>query len=123
MHPFVEIKNNIMQHSKYLFVFIILTFCYQQISAQYDDPLYTSYTTVVARAKLYERLIKYSINQNLSIPLNDSTEEKWEEAFSAIEILLYKSPFSDGKIQRAFEEIELRSKEFQKALLELAYTN
>lgn len=75
-----------------------------------------------ARANLYEKLIKYSINENLSIPLTDSTEEKWEDAFSAIEILLYKSPFSDAKIQQAFEEIELRSKEFQKALLELAYS-
>ena len=37
--------------------------------------------------------------------------------------LLYKSPFSDEKIHKAFGEIELRSIDFQKALLELAYTN
>jgi len=37
--------------------------------------------------------------------------------------LFYKSPFSDSRIQKAFEEIEGRSIEFQKALLELAYTN
>ncbi|MEP6928310.1 MAG: hypothetical protein ABI834_11765, partial [Ginsengibacter sp.] len=76
-----------------------------------------------ARAKLYERLIKYSIHKNLSLSLNDSTEEKWEEAFDAIEVLLYKSSFSDEKIYKAFKEIELRSIDFQKALLELAYTN
>jgi hypothetical protein len=109
--------------NKYLFVFIILIFCSRKNFAQYDAPLYTSYTTVAARTKLYERLIKYSINQNLSVPLNDSTEENWEEAFGAIEVLFYKSPFSDGKIHRAFEEAELRSTDFQKALLELAYTD
>jgi hypothetical protein len=108
---------------KHFFIFIILFFSSQQIFAQYDAPLYTSYTTVAARAKLYERLIKYSISQNLSIPLTDSTEEKWEDAFSALEILLYRSPFSDGKIQKAFEDINLGSVGFQKALLELAYTN
>jgi hypothetical protein len=112
-----------MLRKKYFFSCIILIFCFQQIFAQYDVPLYASHTTVSARAKLYERLTKYSINQNLSLPLNDSTEEKWEEAFDAIEVLLYKSPFSDGKIQKASEEIELRSTEFQKAFLELAYTN
>src|SRR5450432_1591093 len=112
-----------MRRSKYLSWLIILSLYSQQIFAQYDAPLYTSYTTVAARAKLYGRLIKYAINQNLSIPLTDSTEDKWEEAFGAIEVLLYKSPFSDGKIQKAFEEIEFRSTDFQKALLELAYTN
>jgi hypothetical protein len=97
--------------------------CSQQIFAQYDVPLYTSYTTATERAKLYERLTKYSINKNLSIPLTDSTEENWEDAFGAIEVLLYKTPYSDRKIQKAFEEVELRSTEFQKALLTLVYTN
>jgi hypothetical protein len=108
---------------KQYFFSLILVFSFHQNFAQYDAPLYTSYTTVSERAKLHDRLIKYSINQNLSIPLNDSTEEKWEEAFDAIEVLLYKSPFSDGKIHKAFDEVENRSIDFQKALLELAYTN
>ena len=59
----------------------------------------------VERAKLYERLIKYSINQNLSIPLTDSTEENWEDAFGAIEVLFYKSPFSDRKSLRHLKEL------------------
>jgi hypothetical protein len=101
----------------------ILIFSSQTLMAQYDVPLYTSYTTNAERAKLYERLVKNSINKNLSIPLTDSTEENWEEAFGAMEVLLYRSAFSDGKIHRAFEETELRSIDFQKALLELAYTN
>ncbi|MEO8414409.1 MAG: hypothetical protein ABI472_12155 [Ginsengibacter sp.] len=101
----------------------VLILPFQLLFAQYDAPLYTSYTTVDARAKLYERLTTYSIQKNLSVTLSDSTEEKWEEAFEAIEVLLYKSPFSDRKIYKAFDEIETRSINFQKALLEVAYTN
>ncbi|HWH63914.1 MAG TPA: hypothetical protein VNS50_11595 [Ginsengibacter sp.] len=102
---------------------LILTLFFIKTFAQYDAPLYASYTTDAAKAKLHDRLIKYSINKNLSLPLNDSTEENWEDAFSAIEVLLYKSPFTDEKIHTAFEVIEQRSTDFQKALLELAYSN
>ena len=107
---------------KYLPALFTLTFSFQHIFAQYDVPLYTSYTTNDARAKLHDRLIKYSINQNLLQPLTDSTEEAWEDAFGTMEVLLYRSPFTDEKIRKGFEEISLRSIEFQKALLELAYT-
>jgi hypothetical protein len=108
---------------KYLLIFIVLIASFKTIFAQYDAPLYTTYTTTIERAKLQERLIKYSINQNLSVPLSDSTEENWQDAFGAIEILFYKSPSTDRKIAHAFEGIELRSISFQKALLELVYTN
>ena len=109
--------------TRYFPVLFTLLLHSQQIFSQYDVPLYTSYTTAVARTKLLERLIKYSINQNLSVSLTDSTEENWEGAFGAIEVLFYRSVFSDRKIYEAFEGIELRSTGFQKALLELAYTN
>jgi hypothetical protein len=112
-----------MFHYKYLFVSIILIFYAGKTFGQYDAPLYTSYTTVAARIKLYERLITYSINHNLSMPLTDSTEENWEDAFGAIELLSYRSPFSNGKIHKAFEGVDQRSAMFQKALLELAYAS
>jgi hypothetical protein len=107
---------------KYFSVLFILIFLSQNLFAQYDAPLYTSYTTITERAKLHDRLINYSIQKNLSSQLNDSTEENWEDAFDAIEVLLYKSPFSDKKIHTAFNEIETRSVDFQKALLQVAYT-
>ena len=106
-----------MSSNKYFFLFIIISFSSQQIFAQYDIPLYTSYTTKVERAKLHSRLINYSIEKNLSAPLTDSTEENWEDAFSTIEILLYKSPFTDEKIHSAFDLIEQTSPDFQKRLL------
>ena len=106
----------------FLFV-VFFTRLLNQPFAQYDAPLYTSYTTTLERSKLHDRLIKYSINKNLSIPLTDSTEENWEDAFDALEVLLYKSPLVDAKIHKAFDEIESRGLDFQKALLGLAYTN
>lgn len=109
--------------SKFLSILLLFIFFNKHIFAQYDAPLYTPYTTTAERAKLHDRLLKYSINTNLSLPLNDSTEENWEDAFDALEVLLYKSPLVDGKIHKAFDAIETRSVDFQKALLGLAYTN
>jgi len=109
--------------NKYFFSFLFLVFSSQQLLAQYDVPLYTSYTTDVARAKLKERLIKNSITKNLLLPLTDSTEENWQDAFDAMEVMEYNSPFTKSKIHFAFDSIEIRSISFQRALLEVAYTN
>lgn len=110
---------------KYKSILIILFICFssKQLFAQYDVPLYTPYSTNVERGKMNQRLINFSINKNLSLPLTDSTEENWEDAFSAIEFLLYRSSFSDNKVHEAFRDIENRSVAFQLALLELAYSN
>ncbi|MEO9022352.1 MAG: hypothetical protein ABI237_17840 [Ginsengibacter sp.] len=108
--------------NKYFFFLFFLIFSSQQLSAQYDAPLYTSYTTDAARAKLNERLIKNTITKNLSLPLNDSTEENWQEAFDAMEVMEFNTPFTRGKIHSAFAEAAYRSIPFQRALLEVAYT-
>ncbi len=107
---------------KYFPAFLILTFFSSQLFAQYDAPLYTSYTTKAAREKMHERLVKNTINKNLSFPLTDSTEDKWQEAFDAIELMMYKTPFSGTKINYAFDHIDERSVEFQKSLATLAYS-
>ncbi len=101
----------------------MLFFSLQQSFAQYDVPLYTSYTTEAARTKMNERLIKNSITKNLLLPLSDSTEENWQDAFDAMEVMDYHSPFVESKVHAAFDSIGIRSISFQRALLELAYTN
>ncbi len=101
---------------------LILTFFSFQLFAQYDAPLYTSYTTKAAREKMHERLIKNTINKNLSFPLTDSTEDKWQEAFDAMELMVYNTPFSEAKIHYAFDHVDERSVEFQKSLATLAYS-
>ena len=107
---------------KFFFAFLTML-ASTQLFAQYDVPLYTSYTTEAARAKMNERLIKNSITKNLLMPLSDSTEENWEDAFDAMEVMNYHSPFVQSKVEAAFDSIEVRSVSFQRALMELAYAN
>jgi hypothetical protein len=107
-----------------IFQFIIIfLLCYSQIYAQYNVPLYTSYTTDAARAKMKKGLINYSISKNFTLPLSDSTEENWKEAFAAMEVMQYNTPFTEIKVASAFDSIEIRSVSFQRALMEVSYSN
>ncbi|CAN5136808.1 hypothetical protein BH20BAC1_BH20BAC1_13600 [soil metagenome] len=110
---------------KRFFVFISVIFIFfiqiRDCKAQYDAPLYTSYTTKTARAKLHDRLIKNSITRNLTFPLSDSTEENWEEAFNGMELLIFKTPLTKVKIEEAFSGIQNRSIHFQTSLVEAVY--
>jgi hypothetical protein len=109
--------------NKYLLFFLLSLFSSQTLFAQYDAPLYTSYTTDAARSKMNERLVSYTITKNLSLPLSDSTEENWQDAFNAIEVIDFNSEFAQSKVTSAFHNIETRSISFQRTLMELAYTN
>lgn len=77
----------------------------------------------MARAKMYENLVKHTITKNLSLPLSDSTEENWQEAFDAMEVLNFATPFTKSKLYKAFDSIEVRSTFFQRSLLEVIYAN
>jgi hypothetical protein len=97
--------------------FIALQFT---ISAQ--PPVYKN-ATAANRTKTYNNIVKNIITKNLALPLTDSTEENWQDAFYAIEVLQYKQPWVLQKIKAAFDSVNKRSIKFQRALLELAYTN
>ena len=84
----------------FLFLLIIVSIS-NTVKAQ--DNLYTSYTTAANRTKLYRNLTTTSINKNLSIPINEFTEEKWQEAFWALQLLQYKTPWIEDRIAKAFE--------------------
>lgn len=112
-----------MPRNKLLFILIIFAFITSNALAQYDAPLYASYTATAARAKMHGRIIKNIITKNISSPLTDSTEEKWQEAFTAMEVFDFITPFTFQKIQTAFDSVNTRSIPFQRALLEVAYTN
>lgn len=109
--------------NKYYFFFLISLFSSLNLAAQYDVPLYTSYTTAAARAKLRERLLNNTIIKNLLLPLTDSTEENWKEAFDAMEVMRVTSPFTKNEVHAAFDSIATRSISFQRKLLEVAYAN
>jgi hypothetical protein len=70
-----------------------------------------------------EGLINYSISKNFSLPLTDSTEENWQQAFAAMEVMQYNTQFTEKKVESAFDSIEIRSFSFQRALMEVAYSN
>lgn len=110
-----------MFKKSFLYFISLLLFFPPLLFAQYDVPLHTSYTTDAARVNLYDRLVKNTITRNLSIPLTDSTEENWRDAFTAMEVLDYKTPFTLARLHNAFHGIGTRSVFFQKALLEVIY--
>lgn len=102
------------------FVFMQCFVC-PAMQAQKVKPTYAPHTTKQEREKEYKYLIGNSIHKNLQVDLADSTEESWQDAFSAMELLNYRSSFIDTRIQTAMDAVEKRSIGFQRALLEMVY--
>lgn len=92
-------------------------------TAQTEQIPFALNTTEENRAQEYRYLVNNSITKNLSLPLTDSTEEYWEDAFYAMELINYQSAFTDAKIRLAFDSVENRSIGFQRALMQLIYSN
>ena len=110
-----------MKKTSYLLSIFLLIFC-AQVAAQYDAPLYTPYTRQAARAKTNELIIKNVITKNLTYPLTEDTEENWQDAFNAMEVYHFTTPFTTLKIEEAFDSAGKRSLNFKRALLEVVYT-
>jgi hypothetical protein len=105
-----------------VFCTLIFFLCINCI-AQNDSAVFSKQGIAANRVKLYRNITTKVIGQNLSLPLTDSTEENWQGAFWAMELIRYKSPWAMARISYAVEGIEKRSTGFQRALLELLYTN
>src|SRR5690606_40838501 len=69
-----------------------------------------------------ELVIKNIITKNLTYPLSPDTEESWQDAFNAMEVFQFSTPFTFSKVEEAFDKLEGRSLNFKRALLEVAYT-
>jgi hypothetical protein len=102
---------------------LALLFFYNAGWAQPVSALYVKDALKANRTKLYQNMVKNTITKNLSISLSDSTEENWMDAFYAMQLIRYKSPWIDNCIRSAFDSIENRSSYFQFSLMELAYAN
>jgi hypothetical protein len=100
---------------------MILLFGCQLLVAQTADIIYSKQTTKEYQDKEYRNLLK-SINTNLSLPLTDSAEEDWQGAFSAMELINYRSAWTDGRIKQVVDSLAIRTTDFQRAFLELIYT-
>lgn len=109
---------------KRLYITIFFSFIITgKISAQVDNTLYVKDAIAENRTKLYQNLVNNSITKNLSLSLSDSAEDNWQDAFMALELLNYKSAWIDGRISSVFNSVNERSLGFQRAFLELVYTN
>src|SRR5665647_1099469 len=109
-----------MGWKKIQILFVIISV---QTLAYSQGNLYTSYTTPAKRSELYRRLVTNSINSNLKLPLTDSTEEKYTEAFSALELLKYHTPWVDKKVLSIMDSIDSGSRGFKRSFLELVFAN
>jgi len=103
-------------------ILVIALFFSVPIFAQ-DVAIYAPDAIKTNRTQQHRNIINNLINKNLSLQLTDSTEEFWQDAFYAMELINYKSMWVDGRISMAFDSIEKRSTGFQRSLLELAYAN
>jgi hypothetical protein len=102
---------------RFFFVAALLFFLPAKPQAQ----LYFKGALKANREKVYRNLVQQTINKNLSLPLNDSTEENWQSAFGAMEVLRYRNMWIDGKINIAADQLPVRTVAFQRAALELLY--
>jgi len=105
-------------HLGILFFFLFSSF---DCLAQADSiPIYKG-GVQANRDKMYANITKNIITKNLYLSLSDSTEENWEDAFYAMEVLCYKPYWVSENVNTAFDGIEKRSAGFQRALLEFCY--
>ncbi len=103
---------------------LVLFFLFLRAVAQKETFLYSDHATKESRTKEHRNLINNIINKNLALPLTASTEENWQSAFGALELINHRTIWVDGKIKLAFfDSLENRSIGFQRALLELANSN
>lgn len=90
--------------------------------AQNDNAVYFKWGTKPNRDKFYQNIIAHAINKNLALALTDSTEDKWETGLSSMELVQYRSPFTDKRVSYAFKLIDKGSIDFQITLLQTAYS-
>jgi hypothetical protein len=103
-----------------LFLSLLFTQCSSEKYSEKD--FYSESTLKSEREKFLKNSIDQKINQSLSFPLNDSTEDKYMSAFWAIELLQYRNETSDTAIKNSLKDFHNRSSEFQRALLEAIYS-
>jgi len=75
------------------------------------------------RERIYNHLVQNTITKNLSVPLTDSTEDMWEDAFYALELIRQKNIWVNQKVKFAVDDMLHRSIHFQRSLLELLFSN
>ena len=110
-----------MRLKRLIVCLLLILFINIEVSSQ-TDSVFATYTTAINRSNLYTKLVN-QINKNLSIPLTPKTESKWQDVIWSMELINYKTPWVKTRVKYAIDSIQYRSTDFQRDLLELAYTN
>ncbi len=105
-----------------IFLLFIICLC-NNLIAQTDPFTYSRFTTAQNRSKFYNDMVNHSITKNLFLPLNEETEENWQDAFNAMELINYQQAWTKPAIKKAVDSMEKRSPYFQQELLEMLYAN
>jgi hypothetical protein len=85
--------------------------------------VYCSFASKARRAEFYGNLLDNYIRKELALPLTDSTEDDWSDPFWGMELVQYRTPYTEGRISGVWDHMEERTPGFQRAFLELIYTN
>jgi hypothetical protein len=111
-----------MKQSRFI-LFVIFPFLFLVANAQ--NVVVPCFKGAIKAKRMDARweIVNNIITKNLSLPLTDSTEENWQDAFGAMEVMQYKTPWINSCVLHAFDSVEKRSVDFQHALLELCYAN
>ena len=96
---------------RYTFAVILLILNFTAAAQTDSIPVFKN-AIAANRSKIYNNIVKNTITKNLSLPLTDSTEENWEDAFYAMELLQYKQPWVLQKVKTAFDGVQKRSAGF-----------
>jgi hypothetical protein len=66
-------------------------------------------------------LIENTIENNLQFELNSDNEQKWQDAFWAMQLIQYKSKTTDRAIETGIKNFSNTEYDFKRSLLEVAY--
>ncbi len=101
-------------------IIIFLFFC--GTAAVVSQNVNVPFTKKNERQNFDEKLRRQIIEENLSSPLSNDSEEKWLEAFWGAQLGMIKTDLVTKSIKNALDSFSDRSLKFQRALLETVYT-
>jgi hypothetical protein len=105
-----------------ILITLFLVIAGANVFAQSADAVYFQWGTKQNRDKFYVNIVKHPINENLALPLADSTEDKWKTGLASMQLLQYRSVFIDKRIHYAVKLMDKQSIDFQTTLLETIYS-
>ena len=112
-------KTKVFRGLTFLPTILILLLCINGCNNRQEfdaDDYFTKAALKDEREKFLIKTIDETILGNLSIQLTDSTENKYQSAFWAMELIQFRNSFSDSVIRSCFNNLNIRSNRFSKII-------